>query len=216
MPRTEALSSVRYDALRLRAGTLRQRTHSRWKDDGASKRILWAGQPEVEDAQRALDIVVPVAARLGATVLFKAHPRDKGYHAGAYGGILDQSGGCVVDITALSVPQALQLAPHVVVTQYSSVAIDAGFYGIPGLHLLLADAGGARLLETKGYTVPPHASVGAAVVVSDAFLFESTLVALCRQPDHRDEIINTFDRYFETGGVMLPRLVGVLASVFES
>jgi hypothetical protein len=100
-----------------------------------------------------------------------------------------------------------------VVTQFSSVAIEAGFHGIPSLSVLLPDAGSARLFEKKGYRVPPYCESGAAALVSDAGAVEETLIGTLGDCARRENIIRCFDAYFDIGTLMLPPLVALLTSV---
>jgi hypothetical protein len=214
-PRLAVSSPARYDAYRIASRALRARTAQRWAEPGAPRTLLWAGQPETPDCLRTLKLVLPLAAKLRYTVLFKAHPRDAGYDAGAYRPAFAESGATVEDVTGLSVADALSLAPRAVVTQFSSVAIEAGFYGIPGLCVLLPDAGGARLREKKGYGVPPHCEAGAGAFVVDAGGLENTLSPMLEDGAQREFLVSCFDAYFHTGAATLPHLLAVLASVFE-
>ena len=142
------------------ANRLRQATQAVWDRQDALE-VLWAGQPEAGDCAETLRRITPSIVSLGATVLLKAHPRDQSYATGIYTTLLRDSGIHCKDITQLDVAQSLALAPMLIITQFSSVAVEAGFYGIPALHLIYDDVGGARLLRRKGYAVPPYCLGGA-------------------------------------------------------
>jgi hypothetical protein len=113
-------------------------------------------------------------------------------------------------MTALSVADALAAGPRLVITQFSSVAIEAGFYGIPGLCVLLPDAGGARLREKKGYAVPPFCTAGAVDVVSSAKSVEPSLRRLLSDASFRDHLLRSFDDYFDVHASATQKLVSRL------
>jgi hypothetical protein len=169
--------------------------------------VLWAGQPETADALVTLAVALPVLRSAGAHLLFKAHPRDPGNRAGAYDALFSGSGIGMTDLTHLDVPAALERAPRLVLTQFSSVAIEAGFYGIPSVWLLFADAGGARLEEKKGYRVPPLLAAGAAALASDALQVPQIVEQALHEPAWRADTIRRFDAYFAAGELAAPALV---------
>ena len=190
----EVFTPARYDDYRMRIAELRESTRLRW---AAASRptVLWAGQPETECCVRTLAALLPFIRSAGAEVIFKAHPRDEGYPA-RYSELFDNTGVLASDLTSRSVSEVLSRAPHLVVTQFSSVAIEAGFSGIPSLWVLLSDAGGATLEEKKGYRTPALCLAhGAAVAFTDAQIggaFTRALVDI----EHRLNLIRCFDDYF--------------------
>ena len=125
-PSLEVLSPARYDTRPERAGALRTAVSARWDDTRAERSILWAGQPETEDCLRTLEVLLPLIKAQAALLLFKAHPRDPGYHDGSYWPVLARHAARCRDVTGSTVPEVLELAPRLVVTQFSSVAIEAG------------------------------------------------------------------------------------------
>ena len=205
--RMEIASPARYDVYRARLQELRAATRQEWTL--ASKRhaapvVLWAGQPETDDALTTLDALLPTISSLGARLHFKAHPRDDGYAAGRYRNIL--SAPHVEDVTYLSPSDVLAAAPALVATQFSSLAIEAGFYGIPALFILLPEAGGATLLKKKGYAAPPLCEVGAgALACTDAALAGALATMLCDEV-HRARVLRCFDTYFEVATVSAPEV----------
>lgn len=210
-PPLAVLSPARYDRERRAAAALRTRVREQWHASSTPRAILWAGQPETLDCLRTLAAVLPALKRLGASLLFKAHPRDAGHVVGAYRPLIEASDIAVEDVTALSVADAMALAPRAVITQFSSVAIEAGFHGIPSVSVLLPEAGGARLREKKGYGVPPCCAAGAAVCVTDADALPGALASTLVDESGRENIIRCFDAYFSTGTPTLPALLRVLS-----
>ena len=196
-PLIEIVAPARYDSYRARLDALRRHTaQQRARDASASPMVLWAGQPETDDCLRTLAALLPVLKRRGVEVAFKAHPRDPGHAAGVYKAAFEAAGVRYRDVTASSVDEALSLAPRLAVTQFSSVAIEAGFYGIPGLWILLPDAGGARLQEKKGYAVPPLALAGGALAISHAADLEAAFDRILNDETARVNLMRCFDDYF--------------------
>jgi hypothetical protein len=205
-PLVAVVSPPRYDAYRQQAHALRQRVRLEWCNRSRGRpSVLWAGQPETADSLATLRALLPAFRSQRVGLLFKAHPRDPGYRAGAYSAVLE--GLPWRDVTALSVSDALALAPQLVVTQFSSVAIEAGFYGIPSLGVLLPNAGGARLLEKKGYPVPPYCEYGATALADSVQRVEREFSSTLCDETRRARIIRCFDDYFHTSEIMLPKLV---------
>ena len=209
----EVFVPARYDDYRLRIAQLREDTRARWQA-ARGRTVLWAGQPETECCLRTLAAVLPLIKSAGAELLFKAHPRDEGYPA-RYDELLATAGLHATDVTALSVAQALGRGPHLVVTQFSSLAIEAGFFGIPSLWVLLSDAGGESLEEKKGYHTPALCLAhGAAAAFSEqqlAHAFTRTL----ENGEHRLNLIRCFDDYFRVhergAAAVVQRLRGLVA-----
>jgi len=211
-PPLVVLSPARYDPERRAAAALRARARERWRAANAPRTILWAGQPETADCLHTLSVLLPVLEKHGIALLFKAHPRDSGYPE-SYRTLLAASRVQWQDLTGMLVPDALALAPQLVLTQFSSVAVESGFHGIPSLHVLLPDAGGARLLEKTGYRIPPYCEAGAAAFVTGAEAFEGELLEVIGSTARRESIVNCFDVYFSTGAATLPALVARLKSI---
>ncbi|MEQ1772385.1 MAG: hypothetical protein ABL891_01265 [Burkholderiales bacterium] len=215
-PQIKALSLARYDPHRRAAPS--RRSIRRDKDIGQKGQVsvLWAGQPETPDCLVTLSILLPLLAARGIELLFKAHPRDAGYSSGAYRALLANAGIVSHDVTHLSVEEALLLAPRLVITQFSSAAIEAGFFGIPSLNIVLPDAGGARLLEKKGYQAPLHCAEGAAGCVMRSDELAGVLYPLIDDKTARENLIRCFDAYFCTAELMLPHLSAMIENLFQN
>jgi hypothetical protein len=213
-PAVVVVSPPRYDQYRQKSRALRDRVNVAWRARSRQKTIvLWAGQPETTDSIATLQALVPVLQAQHAELLFKAHPRDPGYRAGAYAPVL--AGLPWRDVTQLSVSDALALAPQLVVTQFSSVAVEAGFFGIPSLSVLLDDAGGTRLMEKKGYAVPPYCLCGATAFVTREAEIASAFMKMLTDPVARGHTLGCFDDYFQNSSGTLPKLIAALEKHFE-
>lgn len=131
---------------------------------GSGYAVLWAGQPDGGYCRRTLLALAPALRELGATLLFRAHPRDETWAGGGY--LRPLQGLRVIDLTAELDPRAALAAADLVVTQFSSMAIEAAAGGVPALFALLPGAG-ARYLESRGgLTSLPWCESGAAFLLS--------------------------------------------------
>jgi hypothetical protein len=201
----EVCPAVRYDALRRRLGELRVRAESETRNA-----VLWIGQPETRDSHETLARLLPALAARGAALWLRAHPRDEGYARGAYRDLLDAAGLTVQDVTANPLSDVLKRRPALVATQFSSVAIEAGFWGICALNVLFADVGGATLAAKKGYAVPPWCEKGAAYLIVRQPDVDKVLDAALSSKESREQVMRAFDRYFRVHEEGSQRLINVL------
>ena len=198
---------ARYDDYRRSAARLRASYAQR---DRAARLVLWAGQPETAEALATLRRIAPALAPLGATLLFRAHPRDPGYRNGAYGEFFSRAGIAVRDLTVHSLSECFALAPELVLTQFSSVAAEAGFHGISAVHFLYPDAGRKTLRAKKGYDVPPCCRAGASFLVRDPGSEAATLAQAIGDAEARARTMEAFDRYYSTSRETLGGLLAYL------
>jgi hypothetical protein len=196
--------SVRYDPLRARLDGLRKSA------PGLSTAMLWAGQPETRDCIATLARLAPPLAKHRVKFWFRAHPRDEGYRGGAYAPLLETAGLDFEDVSAEPMDSLFERRPALLVTQFSSAAIEAGFWGIPALHVLYPDAGAARLLEKKGYSTLPWCEAGAAFRVDSEEQTEAVLEQALRDRSARLSVLERFDRYFQVHSRGVPRLIEFL------
>jgi hypothetical protein len=190
--------AIRYDRLRRTLKALRRSTEE------AESAVLWIGQPETADSLETLRHLRPALAERSVRVWLRAHPRDAGYRHGSYAG-LD-----LEDVTSLPLEECLARRPRLVITQFSSVAIEAGFWGIPSLNVLFPDAGGRTLAAKKGYGVPPWCDEGAAFLLVDAEETGKVLDRALGSVEARNSVIQAFDRYFKVGEEGAPALINLL------
>lgn len=195
--------SPRYDAQRRAAPELRRRYAGR---ERARRAVLWAGQPETGDAIATLRQALPALENIGVELFFRAHPRDRGYQAGEYRALFASSRIAVTDVTSLALDDCLARAPEALLTQFSSVGVEAGFHGIPSVHLLYPDAGGKTLHAKKGYSVPPWCTTGAALLVERVEQQDEVLRRALQDDRARAQTLRAFDEYFSTTAETLPAL----------
>jgi predicted Fe-Mo cluster-binding NifX family protein len=195
-PEVEIAISARYDIYRDRLDELRRNTSASW---ARAQRlvVLWAGQPETDDCMLTLAALLPSFQSNDVDLLFKAHPRDPAYGSGAYHALLKTAGIRAIDVTGSTVDEALSAAPNLAVTQFSSVAIEAGFFGIPSLWVLLPDAGGARLEQKKGYAVPPLCLAQGAACATNTESLPTAFGQAVADTDYRLNLMQCFDDYFK-------------------
>jgi hypothetical protein len=186
--RVEITPAVRYDALRRRLAELR-------RDARSEDAVLWIGQPETRDSLETLQRLLPKLG--GLRVWLRAHPRDAGY-PGAYRAL------AVEDVTGAALEECLARRPRLVFTQFSSVAIEAGFWGIPSVNVLFPDLGAATLAAKKGYAVPPWCEEGAAFLVRDVGEIDAVLAA------PPGPLLAAFDRVFRVREEAVPILINLL------
>lgn len=214
-PQLQALSPARYDPYRRQAATRRTRIRELWAGNDKPS-VLWAGQPETADCLATLAALRPLLAQMQLQLRFKAHPRDAGYSNSAYRDLLNDPVLSPIDVTALPVEAALLQAPRLVITQFSSVAIEAGFYGIPSLNVLLPGAGGDRLIEKKSCAVPPHCLEGAALHTHDPAQLAGMIHGAVTDESLRAGIIRCFDSYFSSDIPTLPAFIEILENLFTN
>jgi len=193
----QVVPAVRYDTLRRRLAELR-------RPASGANAVLWIGQPETDDSLATLRRLLPALAARAVPVWLRAHPRDAGYSHGAYAG-LD-----VEDVTSSALEDCLARRPRLVITQFSSVAIEAGFWGIPSLNVLFPDVGGTTLAAKKGYSVPPWCEEGAAFLLADPQETGNVLDRALGSIEARNSVRQAFDRYFKVREEGAPALINLL------
>lgn len=175
-------------------------------------RVLWAGQPETASCLATLERIRDFLRAPDLELLFRAHPRDAGYAAGAYGALLGALAPRCRDASAAPLAQLLREPLHLVLTQFSSVALEAGFLGVPSAHLLFAGAGADLLVAQKGYLVPMPCDAGASFLVNDTQSL-GILDRALRDAAARRSVLERFRRLYHAGEPQSARLAGTLAAI---
>lgn len=201
------IPSVRYDAVRGR-GVACVAAHPPYC-------VLWAGQPETAHDVATLEWVLRAWQSLSPTVLFRAHPRDPGVASGAYATFARVLGERWIDVTAEPLAVTLARDFHLVVTQFSSVAVEAGFLGIPSLHVLLEKAGGGALQTMKGYNTPAVCAAGAAFAARDNTPVRDVVGALTDETA-RQAVLARFVEAYQADTPTLPMVMEALAGIIAN
>ena len=205
-PQMAVIPPARYDALRGAA------LHA--AAEAPPYRVLWAGQPETASCLATLEALLGFLRAPDIEFLFRAHPRDAGYATGAYRKLLAALAPRSTDVTAAPLPQLLREPLRLVLTQYSSVAIEAGFLGIPSVHVLLADAGESLLQLQKGYKAPMSCDAGAAFLVNDTRSL-GVLDQALRDVAARRSVLARFAALYQADRPQAARLAECVAGIME-
>lgn len=204
LPRMVVIPPVRYDHLR---GGARETAMS----CGVAT-ILWAGQPETDDAIATLGWLLDVLHGHQFRLLFRAHPRDPGRKAGQYNSLLRGTGVTWEDVTDEPLSATFHRHIDLTVSQFSSVAIEGGFHGVPALFVLLPEAGAGTLKRMKGYSVPSVCEDGAGFLVTERSQSAVLNVALYDQAE-REQVMTRFRKVLSTDQPSLPLAAALLDSI---
>ncbi len=210
-------NNARYDPLRREAAGLRKQLKNIWSSSSRPPHcVLWAGQPETQDAIGTLSRLAPDLVRMGTYVLFKAHPRDPGYGSGVYQDLFEGHGLAYRDVTLLNLGSCMEYGPRVTLTQFSSLAIEAGFYGLPAVHILYKDIGFRRLYRKKGFGIPPWCTRKAAFLITDREQHGAVLSMALIDEQERASRMQEFDDYFGVSKEAAPLLIKKISQTVAS
>lgn len=199
---TIVCSSIRYDHLRAH-----QTNFQGTRKKSTSFSVLWAGQPEFEVNFSTLKMLISALNELSVTLLFKAHPNDTEYPKGRYEHYFNEVGLRWLDVSSAKIDFCLFEQVDLVITQFSSVAIEAGFYGIPSLNILLEDAGRKLLIERTGSETTTTIYHGASFVIREKQGFLEHLKMCLTDLSARNKVMANFDRVYESRQIQLPKLL---------
>lgn len=124
--------------------------------------VLWAGQP---DARACAGTLRALSAALDAetdVVLYRAHPRGHTVPP------LRLKRSRVIDVSREPDASTAVRASDAVLTQFSSLAVEAGAAGVPGVFVLLPKWGRRYLLSRTGLDDLPWTKAGAAFAIRRA------------------------------------------------
>lgn len=214
-PRLEIISPARFDNLRRSCHLHRTKVAIAWNDAMAHREtsILWVGQPETDDAITTLQVLLPIILENRWKLMFRAHPRDSGCLGGAYQFLKDALRRGFVDVTGEPSENVFLRGPALLITQFSSMVVEAGFFGIPSLCILLPRAGEARLMRLKGYSSPVAGEMGAVAICRDPNCIESTIQELVGSEAKRREQIGCFDEYYQADSETLKKTLAALMTL---
>lgn len=189
-------SNPRYDNFR-KTENIRSNLNKIWLAGTSFPAVLWAGQPETELAGITLREIVPKLKEMNFKLLFKAHPDDAGYHDGYYAIFHEIMGHLWEDTTAIDFKECiLKYAPRVVLTHYSSLGIEAGFYGIPTMNILADHSVTTRFKAQTGFNLPPWCEPDSVQIVLNYCEFSSKITLLANDDACRHESEKIFLDWF--------------------
>jgi hypothetical protein len=177
--------------------------------------VLWAGQPEFEVNLSTLKTLIPALNELSVALLFKAHPNDTEYQKGSYEKYFIEVGARWRDVSSLKIDSSLFDPVDLVITQFSSVAIEAGFYGIPSLNILLEDAGRKLLVERTGYATTSIIDSGASFVITEKQGILEYLKMCLTDLSARKKVMANFDKVYEARQIQLPKLLQEIKDIIH-
>lgn len=204
LPIMAVIPAVRYDHLR---GGARETVRP-----SGTATILWAGQPETDDAIATLGWLLEVLQGQQHRLLFRAHPRDPGWKAGQYNSLLRGAGMAWEDVTDEPLSATFHRHIDLTVTQFSSVGIEGGFHGIPALFVLLPEAGARTLKKLKGYSIPSICEEGAGFLVTDRSQ-SSVLNGALNDLAERERVMTRFKEVLSTERPTMPLAATLLDSI---
>lgn len=206
-PPISIMQSVRYDQLRHLSPNYSLVANA------PVLRLLWAGQPETDYCLASLNFFLGQLKRtnLKVELYLRSHPDDKGVANGAYD-CLASYGIPIFEANALILNASFYSGLHLVVTQFSSVAIEAGFYKVPALHILKKEAGRKLLLERTGSDEFVLEKYDAAFVISDDTDLSDMVLALTSDEERLCKLRN-FDQFYQVNQKQMPLLISAIEGI---
>ena len=189
------LGNPRYDRLRhVDREAERVSVRRQFKIGTGDPVLLWAGQPRGRESLETFENVLKAALLFPKSpkILFRAHPRDKSFASGLYRDVLSAHTETVVDATAFGNPIGLCCAADVIVTQFSSMAVEGAHVGTVPVFVLLPGHGKPYMGELKGYDSPIWCRAGGAVQVNAQSELTNALHSALFNLDARRTILSKF------------------------
>lgn len=162
--------------------------------------MLWAGQPDGENSFWALKRLFPGLVQNRVTLLFRAHQRDEIYLKGHYDELLAENRIRVVDVSDHPDVIGICCASDLVATQFSSVAVEASYLGVPALFVLFDDLGKQYLRAYKGYDTLPWHQNGCGFLITDESDIIDVLNSALFNDSSRNMVCANFTRQFRARG----------------
>lgn len=186
----------RYDGL---AGVDREsRRKEAWKylHLKESPVVLWVGQPDGNNSLQAFKRLLEHFDDCRVTFLFRAHPRDQAYKAGIYDEVLGGVSMKVLNVSSYPDPVDLYCASDLVITQFSSAAVEASFVGTPSLFLLFRDLAKKYLRSFKGYEILPWCRDDCSFFVEREEEINDVMKQALFDSSSRERVRTNFERHF--------------------
>ncbi len=154
---------------------------------GDEPAVLWAGQPNRMGNAGTLKALLPHLRKHRATLLYRSHPYTPA-------DAVRTPGIKVIDVTAESDPIALARAADLVGTQFSTLAVEAGYAGVPGLFILLPGLGLDRHIGSTGEATPPWCGEGLAFLARSRSELGPALARALGDRASRARVLRGFQR----------------------
>jgi hypothetical protein len=163
---------------------------------GDGRVMLWAGQPDGDNSYLTLMRLLERFHDEKVTLMFRAHPRDQSYATGKYERLLTNTSMTTFDTTMHADPISLVCASDLVVTQFSSVAVEASYLGIPALFVLFDDLGKQYLRTYKGYDLVPWCEAGCSFLIQEEYEVNDVMEEALFSRSSRNEVCGNFKKRF--------------------
>ena len=196
--------SIRYDHLRSNISEVSPKCLNHY--------VLWAGQPEYQYNFESLIRIAPKLKELSLTLMFRAHPSDIEYHNGTYAKYFNSLNLSWLDATNKPIGPDFFQNISLVITQFSSLGIEAGFYGVPTLNVLFKDTGLKLLWEKTGSKELMTVKHNAAFLINDQESLANIGVFLRNFP-LRAEVIRNFNSLYKINEKQLPKLFSAIKDI---
>ena len=178
--------------------------------------LLWAGQPDGENSYLALERLLRCFGDRPSTLLFRAHPRDAAYLGGKYQEQLSAAPMRVLDVTGHSDPIGLCCASDLVVTQFSSLAVEASHLGVPALFTLFDDLGKEFLRTLYGFDQLPWSADKCSFLIENESEAQGVLETALFDESAREEVRSNFQSRFasrsDSAQVVADRIMALAVS----
>lgn len=196
--------SIRYDYLRSNVAEVSPKCLNHY--------VLWAGQPEYQYNFNSLIRIAPKLKELSLTLVFRAHPSDIEYHNGTYSKYFNSLNLSWLDETNKLIGPDFFQNISLVITQFSSLGIEAGFYGVPTVNVLFKDVGLKLLREKTASDELMTVKHNAAFFINDQESLGSIGIFL-RDLPLRAKVIRNFKVLFKTNEKQLPKLFSAIKDI---
>ena len=163
---------------------------------GVHPHIMWSGQPDESNSFRTLSRVLKHYNNHEATILFRAHPQDTLYHSGYYDSLLKTSDINMIDVSTYDNIVELYCVSDIVMTQFSSTAVEASHLGIPSVYVLFSDIGKPYLKQLKGYDTIPYTLNKCSFSIEAEEDIQPILDKAIYDQTYRDEVIYNFNNQY--------------------
>ncbi len=162
----------------------------------AQPHIMWSGQPDNSNSFRTLSRILRHYDNQEVTILFRAHPQDTLYHSGYYDYLFANSEISIIDVTNHADIVELYCVSDIVVTQFSSTAVEASHLGIPSVFVLFRDIGKPYLKLLKGYDTIPYTLNECSFLIETEEDVQPIMDKAIYDQTYRDVIIDNFNRQY--------------------
>lgn len=163
---------------------------------GNERVAFWAGQPDDDNSYLTLKRILEHFPKSGPTILFRAHPRDQAFNAGRYEQLIEAGPVKIIDVTDWPDNIDLCCASDLVITQFSSVAVEASHLGVPAMFVLFEDLGQRFFRKLKDYDRPLWCEDGCAFVIEHPGEIMSVIHSATQDESAREAVKANFQRRF--------------------